>query len=124
MDSLYIFIFRIGPYYQDKFAGCDLAHDVYLENFRGIVVKKFVDASEHNNETIIYRDENKTEVYLILYSTDYGDLYENLNVGDSIIKKKNAMNYRVKFKATGKDSIFKFETSCKDSLAKSSSSAR
>jgi len=115
---MYIFIFRLFPYFNDKYSGCYVHHDVYIQNIKSIVEKKFIDSSNHYNKTIVYLNEDKLKRGMI-FPGYLEDMYDYLNIGDSIVKEKNSIYYRVKSKATGKDTLFKFETTCKDSLTKS-----
>ncbi len=55
----------------------------------------------------------------MIFTPEFDALYDFLNIGDSIIKEPHTLYDKVVFKKTGKDTLFKFYTSCKDSLAKS-----
>jgi hypothetical protein len=116
---LYIIVYHIYPYLNRKNSGCALTRETYIEEIKGVVRKKFVDSSQHNFETIIYETNDKKQGTMIFATIEYGDMYEYLHESDSIIKKGNSYLYRVKSADTRKDTVFKFETTCKDSLVKS-----
>ncbi|MGZ4001606.1 MAG: hypothetical protein ACXVIY_13285 [Mucilaginibacter sp.] len=52
-------------------------------------------------------------------SSELTELYDLVEVGDSICKRKNSMDYKVVFKATGKDTTLTLKPFCEDSLKKS-----
>jgi len=111
-----LIIFRfVLPYLNEKEHGCLVQKDVYLQRINSIVEKKFIDTPNHNLKKIIYLDENNNENEFV-FIAEYKDMYDSLNVGDSIIKKQGTLLYRVRSKHTGKLSLFKFYTSCKDSV--------
>jgi hypothetical protein len=89
---------------------------VYDQKVNGAVKKKYTDSSNHNYQKIIYSSENNIEGEMI-FTPELEDMYEFLNIGDSIIKEKNSVYYRVKSKSTGKDTVFKFVNSCKDTIS-------
>ncbi|HEY9197069.1 MAG TPA: hypothetical protein VIM77_12420 [Mucilaginibacter sp.] len=114
---LYIIFYRIIPYYADKYQGCGLHEDVYAQSFRALILDKFNDPKNHNLQTIIYRDNDYKEKSMT-FTHEFDGMYNFIDAGDSIIKKVNTIHYKVTNKATGKDTVFKFHTMCKDSLKK------
>ena len=109
---------RILRYFNENDTGCTLAEYVYVQDINAVVTKKFINSSEHNYETIIYRGDDGAEDHMVFSGPEYGALFDFLSVRDSIIKTKNSFFYRVRSKATGKDTVLKFETSCKENFAK------
>ncbi|MFI5140542.1 MAG: hypothetical protein ACHQIM_22170 [Sphingobacteriales bacterium] len=114
---LYLVFFQLIPYFSDKYRGCYIYRDVYRQYIKSTVLDKFIDSKNHNEKTIIYFGKNKKEETMI-FPGYLVDMYDFLNVGDSIIKERNSIYYKVKSEATGKDTVFKLETTCKDSLVK------
>lgn len=110
---LYFIFFRVIPYVSDKYRGCYIYRDVNAQYIKSTVLNKFIDAKNHNEKTIIYVGENNREENMI-FPGYLVDMYDFMNVGDSLIKEKNSIYYRVKSKAIKKDSLFKLETTCKD----------
>jgi len=105
--------FKLLPYLGDKGYGCDLHHEIYIQIVKVRVDDKYLDSVNHNHPAINFTDENDQKG--TMYFSDQG-LYNTLNVGDSLIKEKNSIYYKIKFKTTGTDTIIKFKTDCKDSL--------
>jgi hypothetical protein len=114
---IYLAFFKLLPYLTDKYHGCYIHEDIYKQNIKAVVSGKFIDPANHNNKTIAYSTVG--HLGQMIFPGYLEDLYEYLNVGDSIIKEKSSIYYKVKSKATGKDTVFRFYTTCKDSLAKS-----
>jgi hypothetical protein len=112
---LYVVFFLLLPYLNDRYHGCYLHNDVYVQSINGSVLQKFVDPKNHNDQVIIYSAVNKGQEMMV-FTPEFYDMFDLINVGDSIIKEKNSIDYKVIFKSTGKDTIFEFHTTCKDSL--------
>jgi hypothetical protein len=112
---LFILFLYIFPHLNNENNGCYLHKEVYNQGIQSMVERKFNDTLNHSLKKIIYLDDNKKENELVFYA-EYKNMYDSLNVGDSIIKKKGALYYIVKSKATGKNMVFKFYTLCKDSI--------
>ena len=110
----YSFIFYLLPQYNQRYYGCSLHQEVYVQKISSKLKRKFINADEHNFPTIIYSD-NGEEQSMVL-GNEFGSMFEDLNVGDSIIKRKNSINYEVKPNSTKVDTIYKFYTNCKDSI--------
>ena len=108
---LYLIAFKLLPYLGDRYHGCYLHHDIYIQHIRSRVIKKFVDADNHNDQVIVYLDGTK-QPKMMTFSPENLDMYDAIDVGDSIIKLENSI------KSTGKDTIFQFHTMCQDSLKK------
>jgi len=111
---IYLIFFKLLPYLTNKYHGCYIHEDIYKQNIKSIVTGKFIDAANHNNKTIVY----STGVHpgQMIFPGYLEDMYDYLNVGDSVIKEKSSVYYRVKSNVTNKDTVFKFYTTCKDSL--------
>jgi hypothetical protein len=112
---LYLIFFRLLPYSSDKYHGCYIHQDIYRQYIEAVISDKFIDVKNHSHKTITYFGKSNTKGTMI-FPGYLEDMYDSLNVGDSIIKMENSIYYRVKSKATGKDTVFIFETTCKDSL--------
>jgi hypothetical protein len=109
---------RILHYFNENDNGCALAEYVYDQEIDVVVKKKFINSSQHNYETIIYRGDDGGDDHMVFSGPEYGALFDFLNVGDRIIKKKNSFFYQVQPNATDKDTVFQFETSCQESFSK------
>jgi hypothetical protein len=115
---IYVIFMRLLPYLNDKSYECDLYNKVYNQQISALVERKFIDTRNHNYRKIIYSENTKVGQDMIL-DGEFQEIYDFLEVGDSLIKEKKSIYYKVKSKATGKDTVFKFYTNCKDSLVKS-----
>ena len=112
---LYLIFNRLLPYLNNKYYECDLYNEVYNQQFSGLVEKKFIDTPNHNYRKIIYSDKTRVKQSMILEG-GFQEIYDFLEVGDSLIKERKSIYYKVKSKSTGKDTVFKIETTCKDTL--------
>lgn len=112
---IYLVFFRLLPYLTNRYHGCYVHEDIYKQNIKAIVSAKFIDAANHNNKTIVYSTGGHLEEQT-LFPLYLEDLYDYLNIGDSIIKEKNSIYYRAKSNVTHRDTLFKFYTTCKDSI--------
>jgi hypothetical protein len=115
---LYLVFCQLLPYLSNKYHGCYIHQDIYNRSIKSVVLDKFIDPANHNEKTIIYFGKDGKQEKMI-FTPELLGVYDFLNEGDSLIKEKNSIYYRVRYKATGKDTVIKFETTCKDSLAKS-----
>jgi hypothetical protein len=109
---LFLYIF---PHLNIENNGCSLYQEVYNQRIKSKVERKFIDSPNHALKKIIYLDDNKEEKELVFYA-EYKNMYDSLSIGDSIFKKSGTLYYRIKFKTTEKDRLFKFYTLCKDSI--------
>jgi len=108
----YLFFYKLTPYL-DSQSGCSITHDFYTQKLKVTVKKKYIDSSDHNYEIVEYLDSNKDKQEMNL-TDGLGDMFDALEVGDSIIKKENNLDYKVVSK--GKISAFHYDTICRDSL--------
>lgn len=65
------------------------------DEFRGIVIKKYIDKPNHNNETIVIR-KNGQEKLTNFVNYYVHDFYSNVNVNDSLIKKSGQVFISIK----------------------------
>lgn len=84
---LYIVFFAILPRLGDRYKGCNLHHDVYVQSIRSRVLKKFVDSSNHYDQVIVYSGQDK-EPHIMSFTPEFLDMFDRINPGDSIIKEK------------------------------------
>jgi hypothetical protein len=112
--SLYLTFFKLLPYLTNKYHGCYIHKDIYRQSMKSVVIDKYIDKQNHNNKTITYSTEGHAED--MIFPGYLEELYDYLNIGDSIIKEKNSVYYRARSEVTHKDTVFKFYTTCKDSL--------
>jgi|TARA_R100000541_G_scaffold54364_2_gene62844 hypothetical protein len=71
------------------------ASEYYKEyTYSGLVTNKFIDSEQHNYRTVIIRNDEKSDIFLLDFETS--GLFEFIQVGDSIFKKKNSLNLRLK----------------------------
>lgn len=92
-------------------------NDVYNQRISGLVLDKFYDSANHNHMTIAYSEGNDDTKSMIIVG-ETGEIFEFVNVGDSLIKKPNSVYYKIKYKTSGKDTLIKIETDCKDTVRK------
>jgi hypothetical protein len=114
---IYAVFFRLLPYLNDRYHACYTHHDAYIQVINGKILQKFVDSTNHNDQVIIYSGKNGEQGTMV-FTPEFYDMFDLLNVGDSIVKRENSIYYKVIFKSTGKDTLFMFHTMCKDSLKK------
>jgi hypothetical protein len=100
----------------NKYEGCGKHQEVYKQSINGRVLQKYVDTKNHNYQTAVFSGMDGYQQGSMIFSPEFYDMFDLINVGDSVIKRKNTIYYRVIFKATGRDTIFPFHSICKDSL--------
>ncbi|HEY9000685.1 MAG TPA: hypothetical protein VIM89_04995 [Mucilaginibacter sp.] len=113
----YILYRYLIPYMHNKYEGCGKHQEVYNQSINGRVLQKYVDAKNHNYQTVVFSGINGYQQGSMIFSPEFYDMFDLINVGDSVIKKKSTIYYKVIFKASGKDTIFPFHSICKDSLS-------
>jgi|SRR5690606_9468421 len=70
------------------------ASEYYSEDqYYGIVMDKFIDREQHNYKTIIIRNENYERS--VLFDFEIGGLYEFIEIGDSISKNVNSLDFQL-----------------------------
>jgi hypothetical protein len=114
---IYIIFIQILPNLNEKYYGCYIFDDLYNQKGSFKVRKKFIDSNNHNYQKITYLNKDNVEKTMT-FGPELADMYDFLNIDDSIIKEKNSVYYRVKSKSTRKDTVFKFVTTCKESVKK------
>ena len=83
-----IFLIRVVPLLK-KNVRCD-AYDEFLQmSFNGVVYEKFIDYEQHSYKTVIFRNFEKPTSAKILLDLDLSELYNNINVTDTIYKEVN-----------------------------------
>ncbi|WP_367866784.1 hypothetical protein [Pedobacter sp. WC2423] len=110
---LFFVFFYILPYNHDKYHACFVEQEVYVQEIRSRIEKKFIDTPNHAYEKIIYLDTNKNETELV-FTSEYKNMYASIGVGDSIIKLKGTLYYTIKSKGTNKSKVYKFYSLCTD----------
>ncbi len=72
-----------------------VTYDNFLNKYyNGVVVKKYIDSSEHSYKTVEIKNFGNSEVDKLILDFDTTALYRRLNLNDSI------------YKQTGNDSMF------------------
>ena len=117
LGLMYFILIYYVPHWHEESSGCYLHHEVYVQNIRSKIEKKLIDSHNHNYKEIIYLDENKEEKTMV-FTPEFQVMFDSLNVGDTIIKEKNSIYYKIKYNKLQKDTIFQFYTMCKDSINK------
>ncbi len=74
----------------------------YLMEFEGVVTKRFVDKKNHGYRKVVFRSMNKEDILFLNFENDY--IFYSFNVGDTIVKKTNTLNFLIK---TNSEEIFK-----------------
>jgi len=74
---------------------CTIAKDFKRMEYSGIVLKKYIDQKNHRFRTITFK-QGASDIVL---SKDTSQLYVFVNVGDSIVKKRND-DYLTLFRAS------------------------
>jgi hypothetical protein len=92
---------------------CGYAKSFFEQNINGVIIDKFVDASNHNNPTIIIFD-NSVEKKLLLFHNNDAHVYSYLSVKDSIYKA--AKSYELDIKRNGKITKMALNFGCSDAL--------
>jgi hypothetical protein len=101
-----------------RYEGCGKHQEVYNQSISGRVLQKYIDSKNHNYQTVVFSGMDGYQPGVMIFSPEFYDMFDLINVGDSVVKKKNTIYYKVIFKATGKDTLFPFHSVCKDSLKK------
>jgi hypothetical protein len=78
------------------------------KNFRGKVLRKFIDKENHNNKTVIIK-ENESEKIIFL-DADIGGVYEYISIGDNLMKNKGELF--VSINRNNLDTIFNLKFRC------------
>lgn len=84
---------------QFKDSNEELAKKVALEFYefelKGIVKSKGIDTRDHNSKKIVFNTfEGKEEMQIFPFETE--DVYNHLNLGDTLIKNKNEFLFSIK----------------------------
>lgn len=66
------------------------------DNYSGIVSAKYIDSLRHNYRTIVVEGGNKTQK--ILFDHENGGFFEFVQIGDSLFKKRDTLDVRLKRK--------------------------
>ena len=71
----------------------DNSGDVFIEKFKnrriqGVVMERYIDKLNHMNKTVVITDE-KGKLDTLIMNGDESDFFEELKIGDTIIKKEN-----------------------------------
>ena len=101
--------------YNKKHAGCDLYKETYEQRISFKVTKKFIDQDNHNTPVFIYVDNNN-QAGMMAFTNELMDIYDSAEIGDSVIKQKNALWYKIISGKTGEVKSAWLYSSCKDSL--------
>lgn len=94
--TLYCFVLLLRAVFERKVLP-PLHQEVLSENLQEafqskyyfVVIKKYLDSTNHNNETIVGLDMNGKK-QVIYGSPGYWELYKIVSIGDTITKKKNS----------------------------------
>ena len=101
LTIVFIIFLYVFPHLNGENNGCYLHKEVYVQEIRSKIEKKFINTPNHALKKIIYLDHDSNENELV-FTAEYKGMYDSLSVGDSIIKKRGTLDYEVKSKATGK----------------------
>ena len=110
---VFVFILMLSPLYMPQKNICDLAKEYRNEEFEAVVKKKYIDAPNHGEASIVF---DKPEVNLFLNSRPDGDrkkVWDYVMIGDTIRKIKNTNTIKIKRRNT-KDSVFYLYYDCVD----------
>ncbi len=66
------------------------------DNYSGLVAAKYIDSFQHNYRTIVIETGNKRQKFL--FDHENGGFFEFVQVGDSLFKKKDTLDVRLKRK--------------------------
>jgi len=77
---------------------------------QGSVIGKFVNNKNHNDKTVIIKDNNNQESIFIL-DADIGGVYDYIIVGDSLVKNSGELFLLVN--RNNRDTIINFKFRCK-----------
>jgi hypothetical protein len=106
--------FRYLDNYNIKHYGCDLHKEVYEQSLSFKVTQKFIDQDNHNIPVLIYVDNNNQQQRMTMMNLM--EVYDSAEIGDSVIKQKNALWYKIISGKTGEVKLAQFYSHCKDSL--------
>ncbi|WP_115121940.1 hypothetical protein [Marinirhabdus gelatinilytica] len=70
------------------------ASEYYKEyTYSGLVTNKFIDSKQHNYQTVIIQNGEEKDILLLDFETS--GLFDFIEVGDSIFKKKSSLKLRL-----------------------------
>ena len=95
---LFAFIFFISAFFSSCFNCKDNYSNEKSKLIKVSIINKYRDDENHNERTIeYYSNSGNIEVHQTRYIPS---LYENISIGDSLIKEKGSLAYQVKKKDT------------------------
>lgn len=78
----FVYIVYIGPYFEKA--------TFFESSFKGLVIDKYIDYDNHSNNTVVVKSQNGT-----LKLTYLTSIYQNIIVGDTIVKSKESITVYV-----------------------------
>ena len=86
--SLLIFVLlkHVIPFLKEN-TRCKIYDEFLLKSFDGYVFQKFIDYNEHSYKTIIIKNFDNSKIEKILLTFDMSNLYNKINVNDTIYKE-------------------------------------
>ena len=64
------------------------------KEFKGLVIKKFIDKYQHNSRTIIIKENNDNDTLIMDFVM--GNVYQYIKEGDSLSKNKGSLDLNLK----------------------------
>ena len=85
--TVIIFIFIVFENFFQPSYWCKMEKEFNEANYKGIVVKKFIDKENHSQKTIQIKSSN--EIFSIDLDSDRSGYFEYAKIGDTILKPTN-----------------------------------
>ena len=83
------FIIKIIPQFSIN-TRCVVYEDFLKLSLNGIVISKYIDSSNHSFPTIEIKNFKSTNTEKLLLDLDTSNVYNRLNIGDTVFKSKNS----------------------------------
>ena len=116
---LIMLTYSIYYIYKENHTGemfCTLDHQFREEEFRGVIVRSYIDMANHAYPKMIIRsDDNKNREFNMVNMVDGKDVVYNFHPGDSIIKLKSS-NILSKIDQWGNKYEYKTGYPCNDTI--------
>jgi hypothetical protein len=88
---------------------CKQGVELYkIKEFKGKVLKKYIDKNNHQNKTLIIKDNGNEKT--VFMNADIGGVFEYISIGDSVSKNKGELFVLVNRKKI--DTIINYKFRC------------
>lgn len=109
--ATFIILFLFFIWLQPSIKDINCIHFKTLENlsYRGVVINKFIDSTQHNYPTIVIKKMDNSRFKFDL-THDKSGIYNFLLIGDTIVKRKES--YQIEVSRNGMKNTFVLDYGC------------